>query len=141
VVEVVEAELVEAAEPAALSPVDRLWTEGASTLMGLGVPDAKARKMIGLWLSQTGRDAPRVLWAINEALRAGSGDPIPYCQRLLRSQQGQPAGPRIGGTIRDPNVDMLLRIRAEKHRRAQASQDVSDEPADLLDFASARRRG
>jgi len=80
-------------EPApkpAVSLVDQLWTDGILTLETMHVVPPKARSMVGKWLKDTGSDAGRVLWAINEASIHGSGDPIPYIARVLSDR---PTGP------------------------------------------------
>lgn len=83
-------------EPApkpAVSLVDQLWTDGILTLETMHVVPPKARSMVGKWLKDTGSDAGRVLWAINEAQIHGSGDPIPYITRVLSDRSTQPAPP------------------------------------------------
>lgn len=76
------------AAPHALSIKDRLWMDGPLAMQGLGEDGNKSRKMIGRWLRQTSSDAGRVLWAIEEAVRAGSGDPIAYVSRILAESPG-----------------------------------------------------
>lgn len=76
------------AAPHALSIKDRLWMDGPLAMQGLGEDTNKSRKMIGRWLRQTSADAGRVLWAIEEAVRAGSGDPIAYVSRILAESPG-----------------------------------------------------
>lgn len=71
----------EPAEP--LSVRDRLWFDGVLTLRGLGMTDPGARRLIGKLLRDTGGDAGRIHWAIDEARAAETGDPVPYVTRLL----------------------------------------------------------
>lgn len=83
------------AEPApkpAMSLVDQLWTDGIAALGTMHVLPPKARSMVGKWLKDTGSDAGRVLWAINEASVHGSGDPIPYIARVLSDRSTLPRG-------------------------------------------------
>lgn len=83
-------------EPApkpAVSLVDQLWTDGILALETMHVVPPKARSMVGKWLKDTGSDAGRVLWAINEAQIHGSGDPIPYITRVLSDRSTQRAPP------------------------------------------------
>lgn len=77
----------------AVSLVDQLWTDGILTLETMHVVPPKARSMVGKWLKDTGSDAGRVLWAINEAQIHGSGDPIPYITRVLSDRSTQRAPP------------------------------------------------
>jgi hypothetical protein len=84
------------AEPApkpAVSLVDQLWTDGILTLETMHVVTPKARSMVGKWLKDTGSDAGRVLWAINEASIHGSGDPIPYIARVLSDRSTEQRAP------------------------------------------------
>ncbi|MFC6790601.1 helix-turn-helix domain-containing protein [Methylobacterium komagatae] len=71
----------QAAEP--LSVRDRLWMDGVLTLRGLGMSDPSARRLIGKLLRDTGGDAGRIHWAIDEARAAETGDPVPYLTRIL----------------------------------------------------------
>lgn len=77
----------------AVSLVDQLWTDGILTLETMHVVPPKARSMVGKWLKDTGSDAGRVLWAINEAQIHGSGDPIPYIARVLSDRSTEQRAP------------------------------------------------
>lgn len=77
----------------AVSLVDQLWTDGILTLETMHVVPPKARSMVGKWLKDTGSDAGRVLWAINEASIHGSGDPIPYIARVLSDRSTEQRAP------------------------------------------------
>lgn len=107
------------------SPKDLLWRDGVLTLRGLGLTDNTARRFIGKLMRQTGGDAGRVHWAIDEAQRAETGDPIPYVTRLLNDTPTTArAGPaRFEG--RDSAATILLKRDAEARRHEQFS-DQSD---------------
>ncbi|MBY0256224.1 helix-turn-helix domain-containing protein [Methylobacterium sp.] len=85
-------------EPAVpFSVRDLLWSDGVLTLRGLGMADPAARRFIGKLLRETGGDAGRIHWAIDEARAAETGDPIPYVTRLLNdtpTDRRQPREPR-----------------------------------------------
>lgn len=85
------------AAPLALSLKDRLWMDGPLAMEALGETNTKSRQMIGRWLRQTNGDAGRVLWAIEEAVRAGSGDPIAYVSRILAESPGGASEPKKQG--------------------------------------------
>jgi biotin operon repressor len=75
------------AEPIAMPLRDRLWLEGPAALVSIGASDKPSRQMIGRWLRDNDGDAGRVLWAIEEAVTHGTGDPIPYVTRLLAERR------------------------------------------------------
>jgi len=93
----------------AVSLVDQLWTDGILALETMHVVPPKARSMVGKWLKDTGSDAGRVLWAINEAQTHGSGDPIPYITRVLSDRSTQRAPPHRPAKNLRSLVDALHR--------------------------------
>ena len=113
------------------SPKDLLWRDGVLTLQGLGLADNTARRFIGKLMRQTGGDAGRVHWAIDEAQRAETGDPIPYVTRLLNdAPTNARAGPaRFEG--RDSAATILLKRDAEARRHEQSADQH-----DFLDISA-----
>ena len=61
-----------------------LWNDGRLTLEQLGVPEHKARSMIGKWLKDTGGNAPQVLASIRRAREIGTLDPISFVTGALK---------------------------------------------------------
>lgn len=104
------------AEPIAMPLRDRLWLEGPTALVSIGAADKPSRQMIGRWLRDHDGDAGRVLWAIEEAVANGTGDPIPYVTRLLsdrRADHAQSTGPnpsRFGGGTKFDHVGAGLAL-------------------------------
>jgi hypothetical protein len=146
----------DAAPKPALSLVDQLWTDGIVTLETMRVVGPKARSMVGKWLKDTGSDAGRVLWAINEAQVHGSGDPIPYISRVLSDRStGQRAPPRQApyqtrrsfGEIARESAAKLAGYRDEPDRQAdEYSGPTLDLVAggagpDIVDLHSRRSGG
>jgi hypothetical protein len=146
----------DAAPKPALSLVDQLWTDGIVTLETMRVIGPKARSMVGKWLKDTGSDAGRVLWAINEAQVHGSGDPIPYISRVLSDRStGQRAPPRQApyqtrrsfGEIARESAAKLAGYRDEPDRQAdEYSGPTLDLVAggsgpDIVDLHSRRSGG
>jgi hypothetical protein len=86
------------AEPP-ISLTDQLWIDGKLTLIECGMSQLVAGRAIGRWLADY-TDAGRILWAITEAGRARTRDPIPYVVALLNgsknSPRASPAGRRSG---------------------------------------------
>ena len=110
------------------SPKDLLWRDGVLTLRGLGLTDSTARRFIGKLMRQTGGDAGWIYWAIDEARRAETSDPIPYVARLLNDT---PTHTRAG--IRwfkgcDSAATILLKRDAEArhHEQSADQQDFLD---------------
>lgn len=63
-----------------------LWGDGIPALVSLGIPETRARPMVGRWLRQTGDNADEVLGAIRRAVTTRVIDPIPWITRALGGQ-------------------------------------------------------
>lgn len=142
------------AAPPSLSLRDRLWMDGVAALISLGAPDKLSRQMVGRWLRDQDGDAGRVLWAIEEAVTAGSGDPVPYVTRLLsdRTQNhGERTGAhsaRNGGGTKFDNVAagvalgtaafrQRLRKRSGHDRERPDHEALPDDPGGTAAYPSA----
>lgn len=64
-----------------------LWGEGVPILISLGLPEARARSMIGSWLKQWHDDAQLVLGAIQRARDQRVVEPIAWITRAIPSKQ------------------------------------------------------
>ncbi|TNC14886.1 helix-turn-helix domain-containing protein [Methylobacterium terricola] len=118
--------------PLPLSLVDQLWIEGKAGMMGNGVSEREAGSVIGQALKISGNDHGRVLWAVTEAIRRGSGDPRPLVMRLIRGQpENRSAAPRAspGGFSRQGTHQVLAEFMGYGHDQHH------DEGSDL-DFGS-----
>lgn len=71
-----------------------IWKRGVPFLVERGVPDQKARQMIGKWIRDHG--SPALFSALTEAAKSGTGDPIPYVTKILT----QPARPSVADMVR-----------------------------------------
>lgn len=109
--------VVEGEKPA-MSPADQLWTDGVQTLVSLGQRETQARSMVGKWLKDTGGDAGRIHWAIGEAAKFGTGDPVPYITRVLSDR---PTGPPHRQAKRNTALDGLDELENRfRHGQPQA---------------------
>lgn len=97
---------VEPVQPVYTDATHEVWSDGVLTLVSLGVPDKRARQMIGKWLKETGDDAAQVLSAIRRARDARSGDPIPLVTGALKQKPHAAArtDPKIEGLKRAHNA-------------------------------------
>jgi hypothetical protein len=79
----------------------RLWRDGTSALVSLGLKENRARSVIGGWMRDTGDDAHGVLAAIQVARdRVPVGDVIAYVTKSLggsRNAKGNHGSYRNGG--------------------------------------------
>jgi hypothetical protein len=64
--------------------VHDVWNVGVNCLSALGIPNGRARSIIGKWIKETGGDKEAVLNAIGFAYSQGSGDPIALVEKTLR---------------------------------------------------------
>lgn len=76
-------------------PVARLFSDGLTDLMSLGVKEPQARRMLGKWRKDAGDDCGRVLAAIARARERCVSDPIPFVTATL---SGGPDGQRNHST-------------------------------------------
>lgn len=68
------------------SPLARLWAEGLSELMALGVKEKQARPMIGRWLRDTGDDPERLRDVILRARKECAAEPISWISAALKAE-------------------------------------------------------
>lgn len=143
------------AAPPELPLRDRLWLEGVAALVSLGTPRKQAASVIGRWLRDHDGDAGRVLWAIEEAVAHGSGDPIPYVTRLLSERKsGNVASfgahpSRRSGSAKDDNIAAAVAEfsggRRERpgsepgHNRGRYSGEAGDDVAGPYDADSGAK--
>ena len=141
------------------SPKDLLWRDGVLTLQGLGLAEQTAKRFIGKLMRDTAGDAGHISWAINEARRAETGDPIPYVSRLLTntptSNRARPppreAKSGITDLLRDlegishdtqPADDLTdlrnRRLTLGSHHRTAAERDGMGGPGPILDLKPIR---
>ena len=73
------------------TPKTRLWKEGVPLLAMSGVPEDKARHVIGKWMQQTNDDALRILETLEEASEKQIFDWVPWVTASLKN--GVPARP------------------------------------------------
>jgi len=95
-----------------------LWGEGVPILISLGLPEVRARSMIGSWLKQTRDDAQLVLGAIQRARDQHVVEPIAWITRAIpRKQESNHARRQDKPT----NMESAARIAA--HIEAGGSLD------------------
>lgn len=104
---------------------DRLWLDGPTALVAMGQREGMARSMIGRWLKMTGDDPGRVHAAIEEAQRAGTGDPIPYINRVLSDRTQPGRGPPRNGN--PTNADLMQHFADELRAKHEPSSDRTEE--------------
>ena len=98
---------------AAQEASQRLWSKGLETLSVLANPslgETKARNLIGRWLSRKkglAASPETVLRAIRDAAAAGTPQPVPYIEAILRNESG--------GVRRDGD-DWLIPHGTEEYR-------------------------
>lgn len=63
---------------------DRLWSDGLAFLTASGVPEAKARPMLGKWRKQAD-DGP-LLALLAECQSRGVSDPVPWIEAAVRAR-------------------------------------------------------
>ena len=73
-------------------PRAKLWREGVTSLVALGVREVQARAVIGRWLRQTNDDCIGVAAAIAYAYAKAAIDPIAYVSATITARGGY--GPR-----------------------------------------------
>jgi hypothetical protein len=66
--------------------VHHVWNVGVNCLAALGIPNGRARSVIGKWIKETDGDKAAVLNAIGFAYSQGSGDPIALIEKTLRKK-------------------------------------------------------
>lgn len=66
-----------------------IWTKGLEDLNYLGMSDRSARTTIGKWCKTFGQD--QISEAISQAKNAGTPDPVPYIERMLKPSQKKTA--------------------------------------------------
>lgn len=71
-----------------------IWKRGVPFLSERGVPEPKARQMIGKWIRDHG--SGNLFSALSEAAKSGTGDPIPYITKILT----QPAQPSVAEMVK-----------------------------------------
>lgn len=144
------------AEPVGSAPIDpkqiiidQLWLDGVPALVGTGIREPLARSMIGRWLKTSGGDAARVHWAIEEAFRARSGDPVAYVSRVLSEKSPSSPAPARPATFGQRSREAAGRTMGMNN--GQSHDDKHDGPtldfgrggegADQFDLQPARGHG
>jgi hypothetical protein len=108
--------------PKPLPPLDLLWMEAPEKLMGLGLKEREARLMVGKWL-RDGHGPEPVHAAVDEAVRAKTGDPVSYVTRVLNPSNTN--GVRHAGTPRKPSASDIARTwLAEAERDAEQERPL-----------------
>ena len=101
----------------------RLWGEGLETLASLAnLGETKARSLIGRWLSRKkglAASAESVLRAIHDAAAAGTPQPVPYIEAILRNE--------TGGVRRDGD-DWLIPHGTEEYRAHRQQLTIANSP-------------
>ena len=70
-----------------------LWADGLAILRRLtGMPDGKARKLLGRWCREARDDCAMVLAALRRAERDRIGDPVPWIENAIATRTGRRAG-------------------------------------------------
>lgn len=106
-------------EPPSLA--ERLWSDGLAVLAAKGVPEAKARPLIGKWRKQAG-DAG-LLTVIADCQAQAISDPVPWIEAAIRARGSQPPQQRRGPADPTDYYDWYAedrRKREEFERRKQA---------------------
>lgn len=101
----------------------RLWREGTSALVSLGLKEVRARSVIGGWMRDTGDDAHGVLAAIQGARdRAPAGDVVGYVTRIL-SNSRKPKGASNGHHLGNEQTRSALAAIREFRSRIEGGLD------------------
>lgn len=112
-----------------------VWTEGVLILVSLGVKEAKARSMIGLWMKNTKDDAVSVLGAIQRARDNRVGGPIEWITRALKTENSH----ERTGKDRIP-APAQSRTLAQDTLIAGMASALSERPDSRLGTGDAGRR-
>ena len=101
-----------------------LWADGPRLLTELGVPESKARGLIGGWMKDASDDAAGVLGAIRRARDAKPIDPIPWIIRALPTARER--------SSRAPDRSVHAAARQLEERAAAGVTSLGDAPKPLL---------
>lgn len=116
-----------------VDPVKVMFDTGRKLLAEAGIPDAKARQLLGKWKQSHGAEA--VIVALGKAQREGAIDPVSFITKCLEQHNGtlQPH-PKSGlrGSRPSPALDLARRGAAEE----QAERIGGDEEADWRAWAA-----
>jgi hypothetical protein len=109
---------------AAQEASQRLWSEGLETLSLLANPslgETQARRLIGRWISKKGLAASpeNALRAILDAAIAGTPQPVPYIEAILKNA--------AGGVRRDGD-DWLIPHGTEEYRAHRQQLAIANSP-------------
>ena len=110
---------------AAQEASQRLWSEGVETLSTLANPslgETKARSLIGRWLSRKkglAASPENVLRAILDAAAAGTPQPVPYIEAILKNA--------AGGVRRDGD-DWLIPHGTDEYRAHKQQLTIANSP-------------
>jgi len=110
---------------AAQEASQRLWSEGLETLSALANPflgETKARRLIGRWISRTkgpGATPENVLRAIDAAAAAGTPQPVPYIEAILKNE---------AGGVRREGDDWLIPHGTEEYSAHRRQLQVANSP-------------
>jgi hypothetical protein len=106
-----------------------LWGEGVPILIGLGLPEKRARQMIGMWLGQQRDDAQKVLAVIQRARDNRVFGPIEWITKALNGGQNAKAG-RGGEQSLGGFGGLAARLEREKAIRDAADPAHGKDAAD-----------
>jgi uncharacterized protein YdaU (DUF1376 family) len=112
-----------------------VWTEGVLILVSLGMKEAKARSMIGLWMKTTKDDAVSVLGAIQRARDNRVGGPVEWITRALQPENNH----ERTGKNRTPGPAQS-RTLAQDTLIAGMASALSERPDSRLGTGDAGRR-
>lgn len=94
------------APPGARDPSKVVFDEGVALLARSGLPEKRARPILGKWRSQYGDEA--VISALGRAQREGAIDPVSFCEGVFRFEGKRQAS-------KAPDIGEERMIRGEKH--------------------------
>jgi hypothetical protein len=128
-----------AAPPVYTDSKHELWGEGIAILGALGVPDRKARPIIGRWLRDAKDDAQAVLGAIQRARDNRVIDPVPWITRAIGAGHAatQNRSPIAGWQAsRDAGRDAYAELKA-----FNAQHEGREDDGAVVELLPAARRG
>ena len=107
----------------------RLWREGTTALVSLGLKESRARSVIGGWMRDTNDDALGVLAAIQIARdRVPVGDVVAYVTKSIGGSRSAKGAINGHGSYRNGSPGGLARLAAGLGRYPASQGHRSDDP-------------